>query len=174
MANAATPNLSSILQKYPDIGRALQYHQDALNNIGQQSNASPVGAPPAPAPHVGLTVKGGGGIFDAAIDDNSPKYRGHSNFLEYSDNPSFSNAHVIHLGPSRNWRGSLGPGTFHFRSYSSYPTSPASAPIYHPAVSGEGSAAPQMQAGKGSGTSQTPGYGFGNVPYNATKPPIRG
>lgn len=173
MANASIPRLSAILQQSPDIGRALQYVQDVANNLGQQTNSSPVGAPPSPPPHTSLTVKGGAGIFDAAITDNSPKYRGHSNFLEYSDDSNFGNAHVIHLGPSRNWRGSLGTGTFYFRSYGAYPTSQPSPPIYHGAVSGGGSAEPQMQAGQGSGTSHTAGHGFGGVPYNADKPPIR-
>lgn len=173
MADASVPRLSSILQQYPDIGRALQYMQDVSNNLGQQTNAAPVGSNPPPTAHTSLTVMGGAGIFDAKIVDNSPKYQGHSNFLEYSDNASFENAHVIHLGPSRNWRGNLGTGTYHFRSYASYPTTEPSAAVYHAPVSGGGSVEPALQAGQGSGTSQVSGAGFGKVPYNATKPPIR-
>lgn len=174
MADSKYRNRSAIASKYPEVAEALDDLNSASNNIAQQTNAAPIGSSPAPAPHAGLTVTGGSGIFDAAIDDNSPKYRGHSNFLEYSNDSSFSSAHVIHLGPSRNWRGSLGTGTYHFRSYSSYPTSAPSTPIYHPPVSGAGSVEPKVQAGRGSGTSKSAGYGFGHIPYNSTTPPKRG
>lgn len=173
MPDASIPRLAAIQQKDQDTGRALQYIQNAINNLGVQTNAAPVGATPVPQAHAGLSVKGGAGIFDVAIADNSPKYQGHSNFVEYSPDASFSNAHVISLGPSRNWRGSLGSGTYHFRSYSAYPTSQPSQPVYHPSVSGGGAVEPAMQQGQGSGTSQIPGAGFGNVRFNAPTQPKR-
>jgi len=173
MPDASIPRLSAILQKDDDIGRALQYVQRAVNNIGQQTNAAPVGVTPPPQAHASLSVKGGAGIFDVAIADDSPKFIGHSNFVEYSQDSSFSNAHVISLGPSRNWRGSLGAGPYNFRSYSAYPTSAPSQPVYHASVSGAGIKEPPMQQTQGSGTSQTPGAGFGNVPFNAPTQPKR-
>lgn len=173
MADASIPRLSAIEQKDQDTGRALRYIQGVVNNLGVQTNAAPVGATPVPQAHASLSVKGGAGIFDVAIADNSPKYAGHQNFVEYSPDASFSNAHVISLGPSRNWRGSLGSGSYHFRSYSAYPTSLPSQPVYHPAVSGAGTSEPAMQQGQGSGTSQTPGAGFGSVRFNAPVQPKR-
>jgi hypothetical protein len=173
LSDASIPRLDAIQKKDSDIGRALQYVQNAVNNIGQQTNAAPVGVTPAPQAHASLTVKGGAGIYDIAIADNSPKFIGHSNFVEYSQDASFSNAHVISLGPSRNHRASLGAGPYHFRSYSAYPTSQPSQPVYHAAVSGAGTVEPPMQQGQGSGTSQTPGAGFGNVPFNAPTQPKR-
>lgn len=173
MPNASIPRLSAIKQKDDDTGRALQYLEGVVNNLGQQTNAAPVGATPPPQAHASLSVKGGAGIFDVAIADNSPKFIGHQNFVEYSPDASFSNAHTISLGPSRNWRGSLGSGSYHFRSYSAYPTSQPSPHVYHAPVSGGGAVEPVMQQGQGSGTSQTPGAGFGNVPFNAPTAPKR-
>jgi len=173
MADASIPRLSAIQQKDDDVGRALKYLQGVVNNIGQQTNAAPIGSTPPPQAHASLSVKGGAGIYDIAIADNSPKFIGHSNFVEYSQDASFSNAHVISLGPSRNHRASLGAGPYNFRSYSAYPTSAPSQPVYHPAVSGAGTVEPPMQQAQGSGTSQAPGAGFGTVPFNAPTQPKR-
>ena len=148
--------------------------QAAHNNIAQQTNAAPVGENPEPTGHSAISVKGGAGMYDVQLTDNSPKYRDHHNFVEYSTDEGFSNAHVVSLGPSRNWRGSLGAGPYHFRSYSQYPTTGPSEMTYHPTpVSAHGSAEPPMQHGQGSGTSSTAGSGFGSEPFTGDVRPTR-
>jgi hypothetical protein len=170
MADASVPELSSILQEFPSIGRALQYLQQAHNNVAQQVNASPIGITPAPLPHSAISVKGGAGILDIAITDTTPQFRGKSNFIEISDNASYSNPHVVEIGAGRNWRQNVGPGEFHVRSYAAHPTSGPSDPIYHPAVSTVGGTEPAMQPGQGSGTG---GGGYGSQPYTGVVVPKR-
>jgi hypothetical protein len=144
MPNASTPNLAAILQKYPEIGRALQYHQDAMNNIAQQTNASPVGETAAPPSLAKLEVAGGGGIIHAVMSDPNPTYRGNSYHMEVI--PAGGNwetdAHPIHTGPARAYRGSLGPGMYHVRACSGYNTSNPSPWIYAMNVSAHGSTPP--------------------------------
>jgi hypothetical protein len=172
MANASTPNLSAILQKYPEIGRALQYHQDALNNIGQQANASPVGSTPAPPAPAQLSVTGGAGIIHAVINDPHPTYRGNSYHMEVI--PAGGNwdtdAHPIHTGPARAYRGTMGPGSYHVRACSGYNTSNPSPWVYANNVDATGSAPPPFPKTTGSGTG---GGAWGNVPFRGAQPPKR-
>lgn len=144
----------------------------AQNNVAQQTNSAPIGQNTPPPSHSALSVKGGAGIFDIAVTDNNPKYRGAENFFEYSmDGQEW---HTRSMGPSRNWRGSLGQGPFQFRSYSAHPTTGASDHTYCDGmVSGAGSAEPAMQASQGSGTSNVPGNGFGAVPFTGDRRPVR-
>ena len=169
MSNLSIRNLSRIRQMYPEIGEALDDVQKGINNGFSQVNASPVGTTPAPAPHAANSVVGGAGILDVAVTDNSPQYAGNSHFFDYSTD-GFKTFHTKPMGPSKNWRGSLGKGMFQVRSYTQYPTSGPSPMLYHPPVSTAGTTEPAMQAGQGSGTGTA---GFGQQPYNATVPPKR-
>lgn len=171
MANASIPLLASILQKYPDIGRAFQYCQDRDNNIAQQVNAAPVGetgAPPAPAQ---MIVVGGAGIIHAVISDPSPTYRGNSYTIEVipTGGDWATDALPIHLGPSRSYRGSIGSGTYSIRACSGYNTSNPSQWIYADVDATAGSP-PAFPKTTGSGTG---GGGWGNLPWDGSNPPIR-
>lgn len=172
MAKASTPNLSSILQKYPDIGRAFQYHDQIHNNIAAQTNAEPVGQTAAPPALTQLRVTGGGGIIHAVIDDPSPTYRGNTYHLEVI--PAGGNwetdAHPIHLGPARAYRGSLGSGVYHVRACSGYNTSNPSPWIYANNVDATGPTPPPFPKSTGSGTG---GGNWGNVPWDGDNPPKR-
>jgi len=165
MPNLNSQRMSQIKQKYSEVYEALRDHEAAINHLGMQTNASPVGLTPAPGSHAAISVKGGAGLYDVAITDNADAYRGKEHFLEYSQDPSFSSPHVIHLGASKNWRGSLGVGPYHFRSRSQYATSAPSDYIYHPPVDALAGSEPQMQAGQGGG--------YGTEPFTGNKPPIR-
>lgn len=144
----------------------------SVNNIGPQANAAPVGSYPQPQPHSKLSVLGGNGIFDIAMTDESPQYRGNENFVDYSETADFSDFHTIHVGASNNHRVNLGKKALHFRSYPSYPTTGPATPIYHPTVvDGSAPDEPPMQANQGSGTGT---QGWGAQPYNTDNPPIRG
>jgi hypothetical protein len=137
--------------------------------MGQQLNASPVGQTPAPQPHSGISVLGGGGIVDVALKDDSPQYRGKEHFFDYTTD-DWKTFHTKSMGPAKNWRGTLGTGTFKFRSYTQHPTSAPSEYLFHDAVDATSGSQPAMQTGQGSGTGDA---GYGSTPYNTNVPPIR-
>lgn len=172
MANASIPRLASIIQEYPDIGRALQYSQDCFNNIGQQTNSAPVGATPAPPPLSKLAVTGGAGIIHAVISDPNPGYRGNSYHMEVIPKGGSwaTDAHPIHTGPARAYRGSMGLGTYHVRACSGYNTSNPSPWIYANDVDATGPTAPPFPKTTGSGTG---GGAWGTVPFDGVNPPKR-
>jgi hypothetical protein len=169
MAKLSIPGLASIIQQYPDIGKALETLQNATNNVANQTNASPVGVTDPPTPHSAISVKGGAGIMDVAITDNSPQTRGKLHFFDYSTD-GFKTFHTKSIGPAKNWRGTLGNGTFQVRSYAQHDTSAPSDFIYHPPVSTSGGSEPAMQPGQGSGTGQ---HGFGRDAFNSVTQPKR-
>lgn len=172
MADASIPRLASILQKDSDVGRALQYVENVVNNLGQQTNSAPVGATPAPPALANLSVTGGAGIVHAVINDPNPTYRGNSYHMEVM--PVGGNwetdAHPIHTGPARAYRGALGAGTYHFRACSGYNTSNPSPWVYANNVNATGSTPPPFPKTTGSGTG---GGAWGNIPFNGTTPPKR-
>ena len=158
-----------IRQNYPQIAEALTDHQNAINNVGQQVNAAPVGQIAPPQPHAANSVKAGAGLLDVSVSDNSGQYQGNHHFFDYSTD-NFKSFHTRSMGPSKNWRGYLGKAVFQTRTYTSYPTSAPSAFLYHPEVDSTGTIEPQMQAGQGSGTGTS---GFGQQHYNTPNPPKR-
>jgi hypothetical protein len=173
MADLSIQNLSAILLKYPDIGRAFQQVLGAINNLGQQANSAPVGAIPAPPPVSQLSVTGGAGTIHAVISDGSPTYRGNSYTLEImpAGGKWETDALPIHLGPSRAWRGFLGSGNYDVRACSGYDTSNPSPWVYALNIAAVGSTVPPFPKSTGSGTG---GGGWGNVPFNGSTPPKRG
>jgi hypothetical protein len=172
MANLSINNLSAILQKYPEIGKALQQIQDSTNNVGQQTNAAPVGNTPQPPSLTKLDVLGGAGIIHAVIHDASPTYRGNSYHIEVM--PTGGNwetdALPIHTGPARAFRGMLGHGTYDVRACSGYNTSNPSPWIYSKGVNAGGTTAPKFPKSTGSGTG---GGAWGNRPYDGDTAPKR-
>lgn len=167
MADLSLRNLSFIKQKDQHTGQALQDIQTAINNMAQQLNAQPVGVMPAPQPHSGLSVKGGAGVLDIAITDNTPQFRGKSNFADIT-NTLTGATHTVELGAGRNIRVPVGPGKFRVSSYGAYPTSGPSQAIHHDVVDTTGATVPAMQAGQGSGTG---GGGYGKQPFNTVNVP---
>lgn len=172
MSKSKTPNLAAILQKYPDIGRAFQYHDEVHNNVAQQTNAAPIGQTPAPPAPAQLSVTGGAGIIHAVINDPSPTYRGNNYHMEIL--PAGGNwdtdAHPISTGPARAYRGSMGSGIYHVRACSGYNTSNPSAWVYANNIDATGATAPPFPKSTGSGTG---GGAWGTVPYNGPLPPKR-
>jgi hypothetical protein len=102
----------SILRKTPGVGQflgtALQRLQDGANQLGQNIGADPTQTLPAPLPIQSLTVKGdGNGNLHAVINDSSSLQKGISYFIEVQQLSAigaltFSQPHVISLGPSRS------------------------------------------------------------------------
>ena len=172
---------------HPEFGtklrQALMSIQTAHNNIELQTNTDSSNEPSAPPTINGLKVTGQNGHFSFEVSDNNQVYRGISYIVEHADNPHFTNAEQIHLGPARNGTKFLGNVTRYFRAYSSYGTSPASAPIYHGgaqpmAVSGGGPVggpATTVNQGAGTGEAGVGLVGFGPVQFRTTSgvPPPR-
>lgn len=147
--------------------------EDGLNTIALHTAVSVVGPQVAPPAPVALNVKAANGIFDVQIQDNQPSDSGSTPeyFVEYST--SLSGPWIVkHLGPSRNWRTSLGNQTLFWRTYSQYGrSSPTSDHVYvvgNAPIVGGGSAGPTIQASAGSGTNPTSGLGggvgYGRIP----------
>lgn len=178
----ALRNLDYIRSKDPRLAETFKDIVEQFAVLESQVNGSATGEPKAPPAVNSVNVMGGGGIFDIAITDRSDSlYRGIHYFVDHSDTPQFTNFQTIHVGTTRNWRGTLGSTSRYFRAYSAYPTGVASAPAYHGGntqpqiVDASGASEPPFQASQGSGTgAQGVGLsGFGPVPFRGTKPPIR-
>jgi hypothetical protein len=173
----------------PDFGTKLGEALDSIarqtNAMEQQGNLNANGQPAAPPPISSVRVTGQNGHFNIAIADPSPVYRGINYWAEHADNENFTNPQIIDLGQSRNHSIFLGNVTRYWRAYSSYQSSPTSAPAYHGgaaqplAVSGGGTVGgPAFQASQGSGTGGA-GVGLsgpGPVPARSasTAAPVRG
>lgn len=170
MAELSTKNLAAIRASGPlgeMIAAALEQHQDATNNLGQQVNASPVGQISPPPSHVSVSATGGAGKLDIKIADPLPAYRGAERFADVSPDASFSAFHTIHMGATHNWRGdSPVAGMAHIRTYSQFPTSGPSDYIYHPPVNTAASSAAATQTGNSVS-------GYGAQFNNSVLPPKR-
>jgi hypothetical protein len=173
----------------PDFGTKLGEALDSIarqtNTLEQQGNMNANGQPAAPPAIQSVKVTGQNGHFDISISDPSAIYRGIQYFAEHADNPHFTNSITIPMKDSRNANIFLGNVTRYWRAYSSYASSPPSAPAYHGGaaqpigVSGGGAiGGPAFQASQGSGTG-APGVGLsgpGPVPARSatTAAPVRG
>lgn len=174
MPNLTLQDLEALRTQSPALGRALDQVVAAINASNQ------VQQPDAPPQISALQVTAAGGVFDIAITDNNPVYRGVNYFVEYSTTQSFNQPIVVDLGASRNYRATWGNQTFFFRAYSQYPTSAPSQPVYFGsatspiAVTGGGvSSGPAPLGSNGSGTAPSSGKdggaGFGKDPYRGGK-----
>ncbi len=153
--------------------------------VAQQTNSNPTGQPLPPPAIDSLTVTGQNGHFHAQIHHSADFYRGVEYHIEYADNQAFQNPRPVALGPSREWHDFLGNGTYFFRAFAAYPSSPAGPAAYHGGatrpqpVSGGGLiGGPAFLAPQGSGTG-APGEGLsgpGPIPFRSSTGayPIRG
>jgi hypothetical protein len=152
----------NFIRAIPGIGarlyEALQSIQQQATATEQQTNANGSSQPQAPPAINGVHVSTGpGGEFQVAITDNNQISRGVKYFAEHDTSPNFTNPHVIDMGTSRNHSTYLGSQALYWRAYSSYQSSPPSAPAYHGgaaqplAVTGGviGTRAPSMGSGTG-------------------------
>lgn len=177
-------NRSYFAATNPELVEAFDDIASHLEAVMNQTNSAPVGSETVAPPKINkLTMTASQGIFEAKIDDNnSDIVRGVNYFLDYSDNPAFNNKRTIALGPSRNWRGTLGNRKLYFQAYSQHPNTPMSPPVFHTTtglhptmVEGGGSATgPEFQSSSGSGTSQSGNAsdgGYGSQPFRGVSRP---
>ena len=178
-------NLDYIRQKDPRLYEALSDLLQQHSNLTEQVNGNASGQPLPPPSIDGVTVTGQNGHFHIQIQHRSDFYRGVQYYAEFADNAGFSNRHIIPMGDSREHTQFLGNGTYYWRAYAAYASSPPSAPAYHGGagrpqpVSGGGSVgAPALLPSQGSGTGAA-GEGLagpGLVAFRSSTgvPPIRG
>lgn len=138
----------------------MQEHINTLTNA--------LGGVAAPIASGGISVTGSNGIIDVQITDKHPQ-AGEDYFVEYSTLQSFTDATVVPLGPSRNFRiGNLNGLTTYWRWYKStklggtsnrivFGSPPTSVAAGNLSTASPG---PTPQPSQGSGQSQLPGYGY--------------
>ena len=163
--NLSVRHLDYIRTKDARLYDAISDIKAGIERMARQLVANPsgeVGAPPTPS---SLSVTASNGSFAATIFDNNPVLRGIVYFLEVATGPTFDNpVLIVFLGPSRQWTGFLGSGTYYFRAFSQYPTSAPSLPVYFGSansptgVAGGGTLAAPTPTGTGSGTASSNGY----------------
>ena len=180
------PNLDHIKARDPLLGEALETLADLHDNMGQKLSVNPQGKTAVPPSHVALNVTAANGVVHATVDNGSnPRTRNLHNFLEWDTDPNFTNAQVehLHVGTQRRIPTMLGT-TVYMRSYTMYadgqqqspykyaqihdglqsqtylqstnPTPPSGTQTVTVSLPG-----PNLPRSTGSGTSPTPGQGFG-------------
>jgi hypothetical protein len=191
MANQGVqiPNLDWIKQTYPLIGEAMEEFANLHNNMGQKLSVNPQGKTDPPPPHTQVSAVGANGVIHVTVDNgNNPRTRGLHNWFEYDTDPNFGNAQAEHLfaGTQRRIPTMTG-STIYVRSYTMYQDSAQRSAYRYTAVNdGLGSQTylqatgtpptgttsvtatlpgPAFPASKGSGTSPTPGEGFGREQF---------
>jgi hypothetical protein len=98
--------------------------------MANQLGTDPNGKPITPAAIAQVNVQQANGFVDVQILDNSPIVRAINYYVNIADNPGFTNARVVNLGPSRNYHTILPNGTFYIQAQSQYPAGgPPSDPV---------------------------------------------
>jgi hypothetical protein len=168
--------IADIRGRDPLLAEALTQIVNHINVQEKTTGGSAPGLLPVPATIGAINVTAANGWFDIQIIDTSAVERGIEYFAEYSLSPNFdSSTKVVQMGASRNFLVNLGNQTLYWRGYSQYLGSDISAKVTFgtppKAVAGGGATTPPApQASQGSGTSQTPGAGFGRVTSGARQP----
>lgn len=135
---------------------------------------NPQGGTKPPSPHNQVSVVAQGGITHVSLTDNNPRTSHVHNFVEWSHDRNFGDAQTIHLGVGRQVRipTFMGGTPIYVRSFAQYPDGPRSEFTYHgsmqnplPILDGAAVVGPHPPASTGSGTSSTPGNGFGREPF---------
>ena len=182
------PNVRNLpsLNKIPVYGhllvQALKDLRTMVNNVGQQTNATPSAQDTPPPPPVNeLRVSAGGGVVHLQAVHGNNFYRGITYHFHASPDAGFSNPVTLYSGPNRDVRIPVGTAPLHYAVTCDYPTSAGSPVTYHTAggsspvpVAAIGADQPAMPYGQGSGTG-TPGQisGHGPIPFRGELPPRR-
>jgi hypothetical protein len=169
--------------------------------VGQKLSVNPQGKTLTPPPHSALNAVGANGVIHVSVDNGSnPRTRQLHNFVDYDTDPNFGNAQTesLHVGTQRRIPTMLGT-TIYLRSYTMYPDGEQQSTYKYTSVH-DGLASqtflqstnptpptgtktvtttlpgPAFPPTRGSGTSSTPGQGFGvekfvSEPSTPGKPP---
>jgi hypothetical protein len=157
----------------------------AINQVAQVTGVDSTNLKQTPDPISALNVKTSGEMAHVTLTDNSARSRALHYFVEYSNNTSFSGAHVEHLGASRGRVLTLPTNddngnkqNWYFRAYSMESGSEKPSPHVYLGQQGAPTAvqmggttnlslSPSTGAGTASSTGQKPGEGFGKATFSA-------
>ncbi len=176
MPNLSPRNASTVRQGTATTQQLCEFASDLLtshNYVAQQANASPIGQTPAAQAPTSMKATGGAGIVHISLGDASQAYRGNQYHIEIMPHGGnwATDAHPIHTGPARAFRGMMGTGKYVARACAGYSTSSPSPWIYSDVIDATGSAPPAFHSNPGSGVGS--GGGFGNLPFSGNAPPKR-
>jgi hypothetical protein len=142
--------------------------ENAINKSLLITGVNPGSVAATPTNSGSLAVVELNGVYDATITDPANE-RGETYFLEYDTVPSFATARLIHLGPSRYWRGALHLGVNSYWRCAKQIIGSNISPWINfgganpTAVGFGGVAGPVPGAPVGSGSSNQSGRGFGPI-----------
>lgn len=147
--------------------------RDGINQAASAAGVDATSHLQQPNPPAKLDIKVAGELAHVAITDNSDRTRSRHYFVEYSNNTSFSNAYVEHMGVSRNKVLNLptnddngSPHNWYFRTYSMEPGSTKASPkVYH----GQALAPTPVVMGGTTNLSLLPSTGAGTAPSNGQR-----
>ncbi len=188
--------LTDIEQQNPKLGIFLRSTVlNGINTVAKHASVAPSGDMQPPSAPGGINVKVAGEMAHVTINDDNEIQRNVEYQVEYADNPSFSGAHVEHLGSSRGRVLNLPtfpdpnpddpsppPHNWYFRTYSQYPGSNPSPITTYGAenptpVNMAGTTALTLQPSTGSGTAlgngSQSGWGLGKVVQRPVPSPKR-
>lgn len=158
--------------------RAMQTH---TTNVAQQTNSDVTGQPAAPPPLGGITVTSTTTGHHISLNHPGEFYRGVEYHAFYSDNPHFTNAFPVYMGPSREADVATGTKKLYFGAFPQYPTGNPGPIVYHGgpqpiAVTGGVDSPLGTSQGSGTGLPGQAHSGHGPIPFRTLTgaPPVRG
>jgi hypothetical protein len=146
---------------------ALQDLNNAVSNHIMQTNGNPTGEPQAPPALDSIKVTSTTTGHHVSLTHNADVYRGIEYHAVYADNPQFTNAFPVYMGPSREADVATGSKSLYFGAFPQYPTGKPGPIVYH-----GGNRPIAVQGGMESplGTSQGSGTGAAGVAHSGHGP----
>ena len=159
---------------------ALQDFNTAISNHILQTNGNPIGEPQAPPPLDAINVTPTTTGHHISLTHTADIYRGIEYHAFYADNPHFTNAFPVYMGPAREADIATGSKRLYFGAFPQYPTGKPGPVIYHGGnqpvgVQGGTDSPLGLSQGSGTGTAGVAHSGHGPVQFRSATgiPPVR-
>lgn len=116
------PKLGKLKTISTDLHDTVKQIQSYVNAFSVQMGLDANRSFPAPGPpqQVIASVAAATGLMQVSIVDKQPKGRLINYFVDYANNPAFTNAITVPMQATRTCRMYLGVGTYYVRAYSQY------------------------------------------------------
>lgn len=161
--------------------QTLRAMQTQMQNLAQQTNGDVAGQPASPPPLASITVTPTTTGHHISLSHPGEFFRGVEYHAFYADNPHFTNAFPVYMGPAREADVASGSKTLYFGAFPQYPTGNPGPIVYHGgsqpiAVTGGVDSPLGTSQGSGTGLPGVAHSGHGSVPYRSATgaPPVRG
>lgn len=159
---------------------AMDDFRTAITNHLMQTNGNPTGQPQAPPALDAIKVTPTTTGHHISLTHSADIYRGIEYHAFYADNPNFTNAFPVYMGPAREADVATGSKHLYFGAFPQYPTGMPGAIIYHGGVQPigvqGGTESPLgTSQGSGTGTAGVAHSGHGPIPFRSSNgaPPVR-